>query len=124
MKKPFTLLALTASRVRDSVPGMASDDGESRFETTEIHLDETHDITHLDPSSAALFEYWLQHLGSRFGLVKDGFVVGVVMDRVDASIFEHLQVRYQDTPGEHQARAPRVSAGTMENERRRAQERA
>ncbi|GAB3160552.1 hypothetical protein GCM10027059_08830 [Myceligenerans halotolerans] len=124
MRKSFTPLPLTASRVRDSVPDMASDDGESRFETTPIHLDEVHDIGDLDAPAAALFEYWLENLGSRFGLVKDGLVIGVVMDRVDASIFEHLQVRYQDMPGEHQARAPRVSTGTIENEKRRAQERA
>jgi hypothetical protein len=124
MNNAFLPLLLKVSRCSDSVQNMGTDDAESRFETTEIHLDEVHDITDLDAPAAALFEYWLENLGSRFGLVQDGLVVGAVMDRVDASIFEHLQVRYQDMPGEHQARTPRVSAGTIENERRRAEERA
>lgn len=92
---------------------------ESRFDTTEIYADEVRDVGDLDESMAAMVEYLVAHPGSRFGVVRDGRVTAVIVDRADASIFEHLQVRYHDEPGEHLARQPRVSQATIENERRR-----
>ncbi|WP_123815692.1 hypothetical protein [Myceligenerans xiligouense] len=95
---------------------MASDNVESKFDITEIYVDEIRDVGDLGEPVGAMIEYLIENPGSRFGVVQDGFVAAVVIDRVDASIFEHLQVRYQQKPGEHQAREPRVSAGTIKNE--------
>jgi hypothetical protein len=99
-----------------------SDQDEGIFGTADVYVDETRDITTLSGPLAAVVDHMIRRPGRRFGLVRDGLVVGVLVDRVDASIYEHLHVRYQDQPGEHQQREPRVSPDTIANERRAAEQ--
>ena len=88
---------------------MTDEPSENPLQTAEIHLDEVRDISTVSAPIVAVVEHLAEFPGERLGIIEDGRVVAVVMDRMDAALFEHLQVRYESEPGKHQERGPRVT---------------